>query len=97
MAKQKLKPVEVLLGEVVRDLTAAGTKAKSFARRRIQEVIDMAVGEVEWKIAAAFGGCELCYGKGYASVVGNPLYEHKISFCKCSRGEQLRKIFSMLQ
>ncbi len=46
------------------------------------------------------GGCGLCYGKGYSSTIRGyhvkgetvPLLVPQISFCGCSRGDQLRSI-----
>lgn len=48
----------------------------------------------------AFGGCTLCYGKGYATVdalwVGGGLMQKaaSIRFCECDRGKQLQEIIS---
>ncbi len=46
-------------------------------------------GEVE-KSKKAFGGCELCFGKGYnTQLIGK---EIKMNTCKCDRGTQLDKV-----
>ena len=58
------------------------------------------------KLIKAFGGCEICYGKGYAtSFVGRRGFEDfggegfiktptmHVSFCSCSRGKQLKELF----
>ena len=43
------------------------------------------------KIVQAFGGCEKCFGKGYATQ-HLPTGE-KMNFCSCERGAQLEKLF----
>jgi hypothetical protein len=58
------------------------------------------------KIIKAFGGCEHCFGKGYATVMvgirgaedfgGEAFIEsptNKVSFCVCERGKDLKRLW----
>lgn len=71
----------------------------SMGARRAKAEIEKLISEVE----KAFGGCRNCYGKGYATqesaIIGHPdfigdkgfkKYEHKMIFCNCNRGKQLK-------
>lgn len=59
--------------------------------------------EIE-KIMKAYGGCELCYGKGYSTTsmqysdesAGTKWDETEMVYCKCSRGLQLEEWQSRL-
>lgn len=50
--------------------------------------------------AKAYGGCELCYGKGYSTqlIRENDSVESKtiMNYCTCERGEQLCFQFASL-
>jgi hypothetical protein len=41
------------------------------------------------KTIKAFGGCESCYGKGYATSAE---IGRRLSFCACDRGMQLERL-----
>lgn len=71
----------------------------------------VAVSEVN-KLFAAFGGCSLCYGKGYATQMahvtvapdmpGDVRYNYAqdttyLKYCCCDRGKQLEKHVEGLQ
>lgn len=49
--------------------------------------------------AAAFGGCKLCYGRGYSTTLAFAESEHErvkvplVQFCSCERGTQLQKLW----
>lgn len=53
------------------------------------------------KVKKAFGNCEICYGKGYATnlqkltneATGEATTEEEMLFCKCDRGQQLLRFF----
>ena len=61
----------------------------------INHILNLLEGEKQ-KLAKAYGGCTLCYGKGYATGAefwrgrgktwGRP---NKIKYCTCDRGKQL--------
>lgn len=51
--------------------------------------------------ANAYGGCTLCYGKGYSTVRRGETYHGRthnmrndIKFCTCDRGRQLEQLFA---
>lgn len=67
--------------------------------RELQYLITKDVAQACEKISKAFGGCTLCYGKGYSTSIngysdegtGEKWQEEEILYCKCARGEQLRE------
>lgn len=85
------------LDELVRDLTKVGTKPKSLVRRNLEEFAGMAAAYAETETMKAFGGCTLCYGKGYSTTNMRTDGFMKIRFCSCGRGVQLSAIFATLE
>ena len=71
----------------------------------------MSISKIK-EIEKAYGGCHLCYGKGYATVryglrasgdfegdkdYVDPIKTH-IKYCSCSRGKQLKEqILSLIE
>lgn len=64
-----------------------------------------AIGEIIGYFKKLFGGCEICYGKGYSTTInqytegdGSKKWtEDEMMFCKCSRGDQLRKYVKQMK
>lgn len=68
------------------------------------EVILDRFAAIREETAKAYGGCENCFGKGYASVragftIRGTTYGHgnKMKFCICDRGKQLEKQFDRVR
>jgi hypothetical protein len=61
-----------------------------------------AIGEMIGYFKKLFGGCEICYGKGYSTQIvqysegdGSKKWsEQEPMFCKCNRGESLKRVFN---
>lgn len=59
-----------------------------------------AINEIIAFVKKAFGGCELCYGKGYSTTInqysdessGKKWPEQDMIFCICDRAKSLKKI-----
>lgn len=55
------------------------------------------------ELEKAFGGCKICYGKGYstATVATSSRYGTKIRntivYCKCDRGKQLDQVTQIIK
>lgn len=62
----------------------------------ILEIVALCEGMIK-KTEKAFGGCTLCYGKGYSTTIEQHKEEghgagatvKTVSFCKCERAKQL--------
>lgn len=60
----------------------------------------VAINEIVAFAKSLFGGCQLCYGKGYSTYAvqyknegtGEAWPGKELLFCKCSRGKDLEKI-----
>lgn len=63
---------------------ARGAEGK--ARARAEVLFADAMVEVR-EVVKAFGGCELCYGKGYSTSA-----ERGIIPCSCNRGLQINRL-----
>ena len=62
----------------------------------LHSLVDNAMSEIE----KAYGGCRICYGKGYhtkrvgtSSRYGNVTHD-TIGYCSCDRGKQLEAVIS---
>lgn len=75
---------------------------------KLEKLFDRYALSVVGETNKAFGGCEKCYGKGYATVqygiqgfedFGNDGFVAPIRtnmhFCTCERGKQLEKLISI--
>lgn len=86
-------------------------EGKSLERGNALMLFAVAMSEIT-KTITAFGGCQRCYGKGYATqliglhgasdfMMGEKGFEEApslhINFCDCKRGEQLKDIAHKLK
>ena len=76
-------------------------------RVSIEQTVKKALTKAREEEAKAFGGCRNCYGKGYSTVIENEISHADfigdktsvrelppMRFCKCDRGEQLKKLIA---
>lgn len=62
--------------------------------RSANELMLLAVKEIA-ELERAFGGCDLCYGKGYSTqMMGETL---QVNLCVCGRGKQLDDVLLAVQ
>lgn len=69
------------------------TKPKKTGTPRAQ-LIEIAYNSGFLKGIKACGGCTLCYGKGYSTVLNDPHLGRgeKVLPCKCPRGKAIREL-----
>lgn len=66
---------------------AKGEEGK--ARARAEVIYADCMAEIR-KLITAFGGCELCFGKGYSTNA-----ERGIVPCSCDRGLQIKRLLKI--
>lgn len=84
--------------------TKAEDGGKFYTDEQIKALIETEATRREQQTAKAYGGCTMCYGKGYASYKAEYRARgmrwddpENMKFCSCDRGKQLELLVAELK